>query len=99
MAETTLTEYFYFGKRVIVLPLFCDQLDNGQRMEETGPGLHFKPYHVTEEELLVGIERLLRDELLGRRMRSISTRMQVSNSQMRAAELVENVAVKYCNSK
>jgi len=91
--NNTFTESFYFGKRMIVLPLFVDQLDNAQRLEETGYGIQFQPYHVTQEELLAGIEKLLGDELLERRMREISKRMQASNSQEKAAELVESVAL------
>jgi len=91
--NNTVTESFYFGKRMIVLPLFADQLDNAQRVEETGHGIQFQPYHVTQEELLAGIEKLLGDELLERRMREISKRMQASNSQEKAAELVESVAL------
>jgi UDP:flavonoid glycosyltransferase YjiC (YdhE family) len=93
--NNTITESFHFGKRVLVLPIFGDQWDNGQRIHETGLGLQFLPYKVTEEELLSGIEALLKDELLERRMISISKRIQSSNSQARAADVVENVARKY----
>ena len=91
--NNTITESFYFGKRVIVLPLFGDQLDNGQRVEETGLGLQFQPYHVTQEELLAGIEKLLADDLLEKRMVSISKRIQASKSQQRAAKVIEDVAI------
>ena len=90
--NNTITETFYFGKRVLVLPLCFDQLDNARRIEETGLGLQFKPYQVTEDELLSGIQKLLDDELLEKRMISISKRIQASNSQARAADLIENVA-------
>jgi len=90
--NNTVTESFYFGKRVLVLPLFGDQWDNGQRIYETGHGLQFRPYQVTENELLAAIESTLKDELLERRMISISKRIQSSNSQSRAADVIENVA-------
>ena len=31
--NNSLCESWYFGKRVIILPLFYDQLDNGQRLQ------------------------------------------------------------------
>jgi len=92
--HNTITESFYFGKRILVLPLFTDQLDNGRRIEETGLGLQFHPYRVTEEELLSGIDKILGDELLEKRMKSISKRIQASNPQGIAADLIENVAKK-----
>jgi UDP:flavonoid glycosyltransferase YjiC (YdhE family) len=91
--NNTVTESFYFGKRVLVLPLLWDQLDNGQRIHETGLGLQCHPYKVTEAELLAVIELLLADEILERRMKTISKRIQSTNSQSRAADLVEKVAV------
>jgi len=88
----TITESFYFGKPILTLPLMVDQTDNAQRIYETGHGLRFHPYHVTQDQLLSGIENLLADELLKRRMKSISKRMQSSNSQARAADVIEDVA-------
>lgn len=90
--NNSLTETFYFGKRILVLPLLWDQLDNGQRIYETGLGLRFYPYKVTETELLEGIELLLHDTMLEKRMSFISKRIQSGKSQTRAAELVERIA-------
>jgi len=91
--NNTITESFYFGKKILVLPLCIDQLDNAQRIEETGLGLKFQPYQVSRE-LLSGIQKLLNDELLQKRMISISKRIQASNSQVKAADLIEDVAKK-----
>jgi len=90
--NNTITETFYFGKRILVLPLCLDQFDNARRIEETGHGLHFQPYHVTEQELLSGIEKLLGDELLEKRIKAISQRIQASNPQAFVADLIENAA-------
>jgi len=88
----TTVESFYYGKRTLALPVFADQSDNAQRIHETGLGLRLDPFRVTEEELLSGIEKLLEDEQLERSMLSISKRMQTSNSVVRAADMIENLA-------
>jgi len=93
--NNTVTESFYFGKRLLVLPLFSDQLDNGQRIAETGLGLQFHPYKVTAEELLPAIESLLNNQVLEKRMAAISKRIQASGSPDKAAHFVESVAIKF----
>ena len=90
--NNTVTESFYFGKPCIVLPLFGDQHDTAQRIQELDLGLKFPPYHVTEEELLGAIETILGNEDLGKEMSKISKRMQNSSSQNKAADLIEKVA-------
>jgi len=82
----------FFGKPMIVLPLFADQPDNGQRVKEKGFGYRFHPYHVTEVELLEAIENILGDESLKSKLEKISKEIQKSNSVTRAAETVEKAA-------
>ena len=42
--NNTVTEAFHHGKPMIVLPLFWDQVDNAQRVDETGFGRRFPAY-------------------------------------------------------
>ena len=90
--NNTVTEAFYFGKPCIVLPLFCDQHDNAQRIQETGLGLRFPPYQVTEEELLPGIDKILADDELKAKMKNIGDRIQAANTPVKTADLIEQVA-------
>ncbi|CAG2100335.1 unnamed protein product, partial [Medioppia subpectinata] len=56
--NNTVTETFYFGKPMIVLPLWTDQYDNAQRVHEKGFGIRLDAYKCSEEELLNAIERI-----------------------------------------
>ena len=42
--NNTVTEAFHHGKPMVVLPLFWDQVDNAQRVDETGFGRRFPAY-------------------------------------------------------
>lgn len=78
--NNSVTECMYFGKPMIVLPLFGDQRDNGIRVQEKGFGYTFHPYFITKDELLSSIEKLLCDEELNFRLTSISKRIKSSKS-------------------
>ncbi|HEY2868169.1 MAG TPA: nucleotide disphospho-sugar-binding domain-containing protein [Gaiellales bacterium] len=90
--NNTTTECFHFGKPMIALPLFWDQYDNAQRIDETGFGARLATYEFDDEELAATVDRLLADGDLRGRMAAIATRLQASPGTVRAADLIERVA-------
>ena len=62
--NNTVTEAFHHGKPMIVLPLFWDQVDNAQRVDETGFGRRLSTYDFRDEELTDAIDELLDDRAL-----------------------------------
>jgi UDP:flavonoid glycosyltransferase YjiC (YdhE family) len=90
--NNTVTESFHHGKPMIVLPLFWDQVDNAQRIDETGFGRRLATYDFRDEELAGAIDELLADEALRRRLARIAARLQSNPGTVRAADLIERVA-------
>ncbi len=91
--NNTVTEAFHHGKPMIVLPLFWDQVDNAQRIDETGFGRRLATYDFRDEELSDAIDELLDDRALARRLSEMSSRIKSGNGTVRAADLIEGVAV------
>jgi MGT family glycosyltransferase len=91
--NNTVTESLYFGKPMVVLPLFWDQHDNAQRLDETGYGARLDTYGHGGGELTGAIERLLGDQELTERLSAISRRLQRARGTYLAAELIERAAV------
>lgn len=91
--NNTVTEAFHHGKPMIVLPLFWDQVDNAQRVDETGFGVRLSTYGFRDEELTGAVERLLGDASLHGRMAAMSARIRGTSGTARAAELIERVAL------
>ena len=91
--NNTVTEAFHHGKPMIVLPLFWDQVDNAQRVDETGFGRRLATYDFRDEELSDAIDELLDDRGLARRLSEMSSRIKSGNGTVRAADLIERVAV------
>jgi UDP:flavonoid glycosyltransferase YjiC (YdhE family) len=77
---------------MILLPLFWDQHDNAQRMDELGLGIRLAPYEVEPEELHAAIARLLGDSALRGRLDTIGRRLQASPGTARAADVIGAVA-------
>ena len=90
--NNTVTEAFHHGKPMIVLPLFWDQVDNAQRVDETGFGRRFPAYDFEDDEFLGAIDSLLADRALHDRMAAMSARIKGTSGTVRAADLIEEVA-------
>src|SRR6478609_8754213 len=88
--NNTVTESLYFGKPMVVLPLFWDQHDNAQRLDETGFGIRLDTYGHTPDEMIAALDRLLADEPLTARLRAVSQRLQRAGGTERAADLIEH---------
>jgi len=90
--NNTTTECFHHGKPMIVLPLFWDQYDNAQRVDETGFGVRLPTYSFEPERLTSAIDRLVADQPLRAGMTAIAGRLQGSPGTVTAADLIERVA-------
>ncbi len=89
--NNTTTEAMHFGKPMILLPLFWDQYDNAQRMDELGFGVRLATYAFTDEELTGAVERLLADTGLRARMSAIGTAIRARDGLRAGADVIERV--------
>jgi UDP:flavonoid glycosyltransferase YjiC (YdhE family) len=90
--NNTVTESIHHGKPMVVLPLFWDQVDNAQRLDETGFGVRLPTYAFEEADLISAIDRLLADEALARRLGVLSTRLKANPGTATAAVAIERLA-------
>jgi MGT family glycosyltransferase len=90
--NNTTTECMWFGKPMLVLPVFWDQHDNAQRVHETGYGLRLPTYAFDDGDLHDGIDRLLTDDALRARAAAAGERLRRRPGTVAAADLIERVA-------
>jgi MGT family glycosyltransferase len=90
--NNTVTECLHYGKPMVVMPLFWDQHDNAQRIDETGFGARLPTYSFGDRELAATIDRLLGDADLAERLDRVSRRLRRSPGNVRAADLIERLA-------
>ena len=90
--NNTVNEAMYYGLPMVVLPLFWDQYDNAQRVDETGFGVRLQTYTFRDEELVAAIERLLADDALKARLAGASARIKANPGRVRGAGLIESLA-------
>jgi UDP:flavonoid glycosyltransferase YjiC (YdhE family) len=89
--NNTVSECFHYGKPMILLPLFWDQYDNAQRVDELGFGVRMPTYTFVEAEMEAAIDRLLADDALRGRMAGIAARLQAAPGTVKAADLIERL--------
>ena len=92
--NNTTTECMWFGKPMLLLPIFWDQHDNAQRVHETGFGMRLATYEFEEAELTQAVDRLLADQNAHERAAAASARLQERPGTVVAADLIQRLAVK-----
>ena len=97
--NNTTTECLHFGKPMILLPLFWDQYDNAQRMDELGFGTRLATYEFTESELTGAVDKLFADTSLRARMDAIGERIRSRDGLRVGADVIERIAREHRESK
>jgi UDP:flavonoid glycosyltransferase YjiC (YdhE family) len=89
--NNTVTESWRFGKPMIVLPVFWDQYDNAQRVDELELGVRLPTYTFDEAELTTAIDRLIADGALAARLGTMTARLRAHPGTVAAADAVEDL--------
>ncbi len=90
--NNTTTEALHFGKPMICLPLFWDQYDNAQRIDELGFGVRLATYDFADDELIDAVDRLLADTGLRDHLAAIGERIRARDGLRVGADVIEQVA-------
>ncbi|BCY10541.1 glycosyltransferase [Actinoplanes sp. L3-i22] len=86
--NNTTTEALHFGKPMVLLPLFWDQYDNAQRMDELGFGVRLDTYRFRDEELFAAVETALG---LRERVAAVGAAVRERDGLRKAADLIEKL--------
>jgi MGT family glycosyltransferase len=89
--NNTVSECFWAGKPMVLLPLFWDQYDNAQRVHETGFGVRVDTYGHEPHELSGAIAGVLADDRLRAHLAAASERLRARPGTEVAAELIERI--------
>lgn len=87
--NNTTTEAMHYGVPLIVLPLFWDQYDNAQRVDETGFGVRLATYRFSADDMDTALDKVLADDALRKRAAAAGERIRASDGLRRAASLIE----------
>jgi MGT family glycosyltransferase len=90
--NNTVTECVHHGKPMVLLPIFWDQHDNAQRVQEVGFGERLSTYSFTDDEIARAIDGLLGEDALYAKLHGISKRLNENPGNVKAADLIERVA-------
>jgi MGT family glycosyltransferase len=96
--NNTTTEALHFGKPLIVLPLFWDQYENAQRIDELGLGVRLDTYAFADAELIDAVERLLADGELRSRLNRMGAAIRDRDGLRVGADVIERVGVQHRGS-
>jgi MGT family glycosyltransferase len=91
--NNTTTEALHFGKPMILLPLFWDQYDNAQRMDELGFGVRLATYAFSDADMFNALKKLLGDTELKARLAEVSKQIQSRDGLQVGADFIESVGL------
>ncbi len=94
--NNTVTESLHFGKPLVVLPLFWDQYENAQRIDELGFGIRLDTYTFTDDELVGAVDTVLADTALRERMASMGEAIRARDGLRVGADVIERVGREHC---
>src|SRR6195952_2826941 len=89
------TEALHFGKPLIVLPLFWDQYENAQRIDELGFGVRLDTYAFTDAELTDAVDRLLDDSALRNKLAEMGAAVRDRDGLRVGADVIERVGAQH----
>lgn len=95
--NNTVTETLHFGKPLIVLPLFWDQYENAQRIDELGFGIRLDTYAFRDEELIAAVDTILADTELRDRLAEIGESIRARDGLRVGADVIEQVGLQHRN--
>jgi hypothetical protein len=90
--NNTVTESMHAGRPLLVLPLFWDQHDNAQRVEEAGYGRRIDPYRFAPGSLRGTLDELLADASLARRAAQAGEAIRARDGLSQAADELGELA-------
>jgi MGT family glycosyltransferase len=93
--NNTVTESLHFGKPLIVLPLFWDQYENAQRIDELGFGVRLDTYAFPDAALTDAVERLLADAELRTRLADVGSAIRARDGLRVGADVIERVGTQH----
>jgi MGT family glycosyltransferase len=96
--NNTTTEALHFGKPLVVLPLFWDQYENAQRVDELGFGVRLDTYSFDDAELTDAVERLLADTALRARLDEMGAAIRGRDGLRVGADVIEEVGARHRDS-
>ena len=96
--NNTVTETLHFGKPLIVLPLFWDQYENAQRIDELGFGVRLDTYAFEDSELTEAVDGLLADTALRARLADLGAAIRGRDGLRVGADVIERVGTEHRDS-
>jgi MGT family glycosyltransferase len=91
--NNTVTETLHFGKPLIVLPLFWDQYENAQRIDELGYGIRLDTYGFEDKQLTDAVDALIADTELRQRLSNIGAAIRDRDGLRAGADAIERVGL------